>query len=110
LPVLIRFLRKNRQRLFLRIRLRAGPRLVPRPGGKVVRESLTSALSFASVYEILESFVEELRKQNIHYRTLFAPEQDANRFFWNPNREMDREADAAVFETPELESETSLTR
>jgi tRNA-dihydrouridine synthase B len=67
------------------------------PGAKIYRETLMGAMSFDAVHEILGRFIGELGAQNVHTRTLFTTDQDS-RFLWNPNREMDREADAAVFE------------
>lgn len=67
------------------------------PGGKICKELLMGAASFDAVYEILERFIGELKEQNVHSRAVFATDQES-RFLWNPCREMDREADASVFE------------
>lgn len=68
------------------------------PGAKVYRETLMTALDFPSVEKILSQFVSELREAGVFSRTLFPTDLETNRFLWNPNREMDREADAAAFE------------
>jgi nifR3 family TIM-barrel protein len=68
------------------------------PGSKTYKETMMTALDFDSINRILGEFVEELQKQGIRHRALPHAEQEANRFYWNPSREMDREADAAVFE------------
>ncbi len=67
------------------------------PGAKTYKDTLTSATSFEEVHDILNSFVSSLEEQKISQRALFQTEQ-SSRFLWNPNREMDREADAPAFE------------
>ena len=68
------------------------------PGGKTYKDSLMQATDFASAQGILDEFVNLLKSQDILFRSPTSLDSEASRFYWNPNREMDREADAAVFE------------
>ncbi len=69
------------------------------PMAKKYREILMNAQSFPAVLEILDRFVKDLRDQQILTRMTAAPnEPNSDRFLWNPSPELNREADAAVYE------------
>lgn len=67
------------------------------PGSKAYKDIMMGANDFPSIEEVLERFVETLREKSIFYR-LVNGDCETSRFLWNPTPEMDRNADAAVFE------------
>lgn len=67
------------------------------PGSKAYKETFMTAMKFSDIYKTFDIFCKELEENSVSERTPLYSNVDS-RFHWNPNREMDRQADSAVFE------------
>lgn len=66
------------------------------PAGKKLREAISQTAKISDCLDLVRSFADDLRNQNIVERAQVWPSDQDNRFQWDPKFDMDRQLDRGV--------------